>query len=108
MIRTLLVLLTLVTLAGCGDSITTEQYIQRATEALDKSEYAAATIELKNALRQDPNSAQARWLLGKAYLNTNDMPSATKELQQALDLGWPPDDIQPALAQALCGQGEYV
>ena len=108
MIRTLLVLLTLVTLAGCGDSITTEQYIQRATEALDKSEYAAATIELKNALRQDPNSAQARWLLGKAYLNTNDMPSATKELQQALDLGWPPDDIQPALAQTLFAQGEYV
>lgn len=107
MIRPLLVLLTLLTLAGCGDSYTTEQYIQRATEAMEKSEYAAATIELKNALRQDPNSAQARWLLGKAYLNSNDMPSATKELQQALDLGWPPDDVQPAMAQALLAQGEF-
>jgi len=60
MIRTLLVLLTLVVLPACGGGKSTEQYVQRATEAMDKSEYAAATIELKNALRQDPNSAQAR------------------------------------------------
>jgi putative PEP-CTERM system TPR-repeat lipoprotein len=107
MIRTLLVLLTVLTLAACGDSYTTEEYIQRATEELDKSQYVAASIELKNALRQDPNSAQARWLLGKAYLNINDMPSAIKELQQALDLGWPPDDIQPSMALALYAQGEF-
>lgn len=107
MIRTLFASLILLTLAACGDSTTTEQYIQRATEAMDKSAYVEATIELKNALLQDPESAQARWLLGKAYLNINDMPSATKELQQALDLGWSPDDIQPAMAQALFAQGEF-
>lgn len=107
MIRTLLALLTLVTLAACGGGESTEQYIQRATEAMEKSDYAASTIELKNALRQDPNSAQARWLLGKVYLETNDMLSATKELQQALDLGWPPDDVQPAMASALMILGDF-
>jgi putative PEP-CTERM system TPR-repeat lipoprotein len=107
MIRTFAVLLTVLFLAACDDSATTEQYIQRATDAIAESEYSAATIELKNALRQDPNSVQARWLLGKVYLDSGDVLSASKELQQALDLGWPPEDIQPAMAQALLTQEDF-
>ena len=107
MIRTIAVLLTLLILAACGDTDSTDQYIQRASDALAQSDYAAATIELKNALRQDPNSAQSRWLLGKVYLDTGDVLSAGKELQQARDLGWPPDDIQPAMAQALFAQDDF-
>ena len=105
--RTLPVLLTLFVLAACSDSDTTEQYIQRATDAMAAAEYPEATIELKNALRQDPNSAEARWLLGKVYLDSGDVLSAAKELTQARDLGWPPDDVQPALAQALFAQSEF-
>ncbi|MCB1688391.1 MAG: PEP-CTERM system TPR-repeat protein PrsT [Halioglobus sp.] len=107
MFRTLPVLLTLLLLAACGGSVSTEQYIQQATDAIAASEYSEATIQLKNALRQDPNSAQARWLLGKVYLDTGDVLSASKELQQALELGWPPDDIQPARAEALFAQDEF-
>ncbi|CAA0118057.1 Beta-barrel assembly-enhancing protease [Halioglobus japonicus] len=107
MFRTLPVLLTLLVLAGCGKEETTEQYIQQAKDAMAASEYRTATIELKNALRQDPNSAQARWLLGKVSLESGDVLSASKELKQALDLGWPPDDIQPAMAQALFAQEEF-
>jgi len=107
MIRTLLVFLVALILTACGGSESTEQYIAKATDEMARSEYAAAAIELKNALRQDPNSAQARWLLGKIYLQTSEMPSASKELQQALDLGWPPDDVIPAIAQALFAQGEF-
>lgn len=107
MIRNVPVLLTVLFLFACGGDDSTEQYIQRAVDAMDESEYTAATIELKNALRQDPNSAQARWLLGKLYLDSADVLSASKELQQALNLGWPPDDIQPALAQALFAQDDF-
>lgn len=107
MFRTLPVVLTLLVLAACGGEESTEQYIQQATDAMAASEYRTAIIELKNALRQDPNSAQARWLLGKASLESGDVLSASKELKQALDLGWPPDDIQPAMAQALFAQEEF-
>lgn len=107
MIRTLPVLLTVLFLVACGGSDSTEQYIQRATDAIAASEYPAATIELKNALRQDPNSAEARWLLGKVYMDSGEVLSASKELQKALDLGWPPDDIQPVLAHALFAQSDF-
>jgi putative PEP-CTERM system TPR-repeat lipoprotein len=52
-------------------------------------------------------SAQARWLLGETYLLTGDTESAAKELQRAMDLGWPGNDVIPALAKALLAQGDY-
>jgi len=106
MLNRLLPLLFLLLLSACGGE-TFEQYIARAHEAIARSEYAAASIELKNALRLDPDSLEARWLLGKVYLDTGEMASASKELERALELGGPPDDIVPALAKALLAQGEY-
>jgi cellulose synthase operon protein C len=96
----------LLLLAACS-SESPEEYIGRAHEAMGKSEYAAASIELKNALRLEPDSMEARWLLGKVYLETGDMASASKELKRALELGGAPDDIVPSLAEALLAQGEY-
>mgnify|MGYP003667343233 FL=1 len=52
-------------------------------------------------------STQARWLLGETYLLTGDSESAAKELQRALELGWPGNDVIPALAKALLAQGDY-
>ena len=105
MIRTALLSFSLLALMACGEGDTAEQYITRAQDALAKSEYSAAMIELKNALRLDPNSAQARWLLGKVYLESADMPSAVKELERALKMGWSPDDVKPALGCGAIGAG---
>jgi putative PEP-CTERM system TPR-repeat lipoprotein len=106
MIRNFLIVLLALSLVAC-DSESTEQYITKATQAMARAKYTAAGIELKNALRQDPKSAQARWLLGEVYLKTGDMVSASKEFRQALDLGWLPDDVLPGLGQALLAQGEF-
>ena len=36
------------------------------------------------------------------------MPSAEKELERALQLGWSGDEVQPDLARALLAQGEFA
>jgi putative PEP-CTERM system TPR-repeat lipoprotein len=107
MTRRILLSFILLALVSCGDADTVEDYLARAQTAITNADYASASIELKNALRLQPDSSQARWLLGKTYLALNDMPSAGKELQRALELGGPVEDIKPALAEALLAQGEY-
>ena len=75
-------------LVGC-DGIgqrTDAEYVERAQDHLDKGELRAASIELKNALVQNPNHPQARWLLGKIYLEFGQYAAAEKELTRARDL----------------------
>ncbi len=95
-------------LTACGWGDSAEKHVAKANQFIISSDYKSAIIELKNALQLDNRSAEARYLLGKAYLDTGDIPSAQKELQRALELGWPADDVQPALAQTLLAQGEYA
>ncbi|MEJ2532680.1 MAG: PEP-CTERM system TPR-repeat protein PrsT [Halioglobus sp.] len=94
-------------LSACGGSESSEHYIEQARQHLEASSDKAAAIELKNALRVDPDAAEARWLLGRLYLDTGEMLSADKELRRAQALGWPADDVRPALARALLAQGKY-
>jgi putative PEP-CTERM system TPR-repeat lipoprotein len=105
--RHLLVGLILVALAACGEHESAEQYVSSAKGHLALADYKAATIELKNALRLEPDAAEARWLLGKVSLEQGDVQSAEKELRRAKALGWPADDIDPALAQAWLAQGMF-
>ena len=94
-------------LAACGAPESSDHYVEQARQHLEASSYKAAAIELKNALRVDPDAAEARWLLGKLYLDTGEMLSADKELRRAEALGWPADDVRPALARTLLAQGKY-
>ena len=49
-------------------------------------DYQSASRELKGALRIDRNLAQARWLLGKIYLDLGEVRAAEKELLLAGEL----------------------
>ena len=93
---------------ACGGGFSSEEYIARAKQFINGSEYKSAIIELKNALQENSNSAEARWLLGKLYLDTGDFLSAEKELLRARELAWSADDVSPALAKLLLSQGKYV
>lgn len=97
----------LTSVAACGQGDSTEQHLAKANQYIANAEYKSAVIELKNALQKDNKSAEARFLLGKLYLDSGDVLSAEKELQRAMDLGWAAPDITPLLAQALLKQGEY-
>ena len=98
----------LVALTACSGGVSTEEHVTRANQFIANSEYDSAIIELKNALQEDNNSGEARWLLGKIYLESGDVLSAEKELRHALKLGWPSNDVMPALAESLLAQGEYA
>jgi len=104
--KTLCIILFVSILTACsGDSL--EDYLARADKYVQENNYDSAIIELKNALQLDGQSAQARWLLGKSYLDLGDILPAEKELQRALKLGWPNDDVLPALAKVMLAQGKY-
>jgi putative PEP-CTERM system TPR-repeat lipoprotein len=102
-----IILAMLINLAACGWGSSTQDYLDRATEYMAAEEYESAIIELKNALQQDAQSAEARYRLGSAYLRQGDILSAEKELQRAQRLGWPANDVSPLLAEILLAQEKF-
>ena len=92
-------------LAGCGEK--PESMLTSAKEHLGKNDRAAAVIELRNALQKNPDLAEARFLLGKAELDTGQFAGAQKELRRALELKYPPDEVIPPLAEAILLSGEF-
>jgi putative PEP-CTERM system TPR-repeat lipoprotein len=102
----ILLLCFILMLTACSSDYTDEQYVDRAQDYLDQGELKSASIELKNALGQNPNNMQARWLLGKLHLEMGNAPAAEKELIRAQELGVAEELISPLLARALLEQGK--
>ncbi|MBK1630204.1 hypothetical protein CKO31_05485 [Thiohalocapsa halophila] len=71
----------------------------------DRGNLSAAVIELKNALRADPNDAEARYRLGAIQLQLGDGAAAHKELLRARELGR--EGLAPFLARSLLLQDEH-
>jgi putative PEP-CTERM system TPR-repeat lipoprotein len=93
-------------LAGCGKDQTPEALTASAKQYMAKQDYAAAVIQLKNALQQQPNNGELRYLLGVALLERHDPVSAEKELRRALELKHPAEQIYEPLARALLAMGQ--
>jgi len=87
-------------LVSCSSQLTTEEYIQSGQELLEKEEWKGAIIELKNAIKESPDNAQARALLGEAYLNVYSSNAAIKELKRAMALGRDDGSLIILLAKA--------
>lgn len=95
-------------LTACGEK--PEAMIASAKDYIAKNDRSAATIQLKNALQNDANLGEARFLLGKIYLEQGDYPGAEKEFSRAFDAGYAPDQVVPLFAQTLLlsGQGDKL
>lgn len=91
-------------LLSCGGS-SPEKLLGSAKEYIAKGDNAAAVIQLKNLLVDSPDNGEARYLLGKASLETRDFAAAEKELRRALELDWPADQALPLLARAMTELG---
>jgi putative PEP-CTERM system TPR-repeat lipoprotein len=94
-----------VTLVACGKS-DPSAFIASAKSYIAIGGTDAAVIQLKSALQESPDNAEARFLLGKALVVSNPVNSEV-ELRKALALNYPPDEVAPTLARALLGQGEF-
>lgn len=92
-------------LAGCGGD-NPETLIASGKEFLAKKDNKAAVIQFKNALQQNPNLGEARFLLGKALLEGEDTRGAEVELRKALDLNYAPELTVPVLVNAMLAQGQ--
>ena len=98
-IRASLIVTACVTLIACGGK-SMEEHIAQAQQHIASGDNNTAIIELKSAIQSDPKNAQARFLLGKVYMQSNDFASAEKELTRARDLGYSAAEVIPLLSQA--------
>lgn len=103
---TLFLCAALALLAACGRGNDPAQLVASAKEYLAKRDYAAATIQLKNALQKEPTNGEARYLLGVSLSETGDVVSAEKEFRRALEYRYPAPAVVPLLATVMVRMGE--
>ena len=94
-----------VMLAGCGGQSDAD-LLSAAKAQLANRDPKAAVLQLNTLLQKNPASAEARFLLGTAFLVQGDAKSAAIELQKARDAKFHEDQVVPALARALLQQGQ--
>jgi cellulose synthase operon protein C len=103
--ETLLVALLTSLLASCGGD-KPDSLIASGKDFLAKNDNKAAIIQFKNALQQNPELGEARFLLGKALLDGGDFRGAEVELRKASNLKFSPDLTIPLLAKAMLAGGQ--
>lgn len=96
---TALLLSSLIGLSGCQQK-TSEEHIAAAKAFVINGDQQAAIVELKNAIQLDPQQAEARFELGRLYLEQNKYQAAEKELNRAMELGYSASKTIPLLARA--------
>ncbi len=94
---------------GCGGD-KPETMLASARDYMAKNDNKAAMIQLKNALQTNPNLGEARFLLGKALLDSGNPVAADVELRKADELKFSVDQVTPLLAktQLMLGQAKKV
>ncbi|MFL6698561.1 MAG: XrtA/PEP-CTERM system TPR-repeat protein PrsT [Vitreoscilla sp.] len=93
-------------LVGCGND-SPQALIAAAKSSMAKNDDKTALVQVKNALQADPNSGEARFLLGSVLLDQGDFVAADLELQKAKALHYSPDLLTPKLAAVLLAQSQY-
>ena len=89
---------------GCGQN--PADALADARRQVARQDHAAALVLLKGVLQDNPESAEARWLLGSELLATGDAVAAEIELRRAQALHQPDVQVVPVLARALLATGQ--
>lgn len=92
--------LLLLALSGCGERSNLE-IMESARSYLQQNNVPAAKIEIRTLLQRKPNASEARFLLGKILYDAGDMAGAEDQLGQALQFGYPDEEVVPLLARVL-------
>lgn len=81
-------------------------FYEDAINYFEKGDYAAAIIQLRNAVQIDPENHHARFLLGRIRLELGHPEAAEKELRSAL-AGQYSDETEILLGRALLDQFKF-
>lgn len=95
-----------VLLGACSDT-SPEQQILSAKEYLAKDDQKSAEIQVKNALQQNPDIAEARFLLGRILAQEAKLAAAEIEYRKALSLKYPESKVIPELARLQLSTGQF-
>jgi putative PEP-CTERM system TPR-repeat lipoprotein len=79
--------------------------LAQAEKRLQRNDFAGAQIDLRNVLRDNPQSARGRVLFAQALLGHGDAAGALQELDNARQHGAPDDATWEIQAAALLAQG---
>lgn len=85
---------------ACSEQVSVESHLENAKSYLNQNKVNESIIELKNAIRGDSKNAEARFLLGRIYLNLGDGAAAVKELERAHQFNYAVNKVLPLLARA--------
>jgi len=98
--RTAISLSLALALAACSETETAASHLAQAKQYLTQDKIQEGVIELKNAIKLEPNNNEVRFVLGRVYLDAGDGVNAVKELEKARSLKYPDDKLIPLLARA--------
>jgi putative PEP-CTERM system TPR-repeat lipoprotein len=82
-------------------------HLDDAKQAIEAKQIPAAIIHLKNQLKETPKNAEARFLLGKLYLQTGKLESSIKELGRAHEYDPSNIDILFTYSEVLRATGQW-
>ena len=104
-LKTLPLILAVMMLAGCADSI--DDRFERAQQHHADGMLESAVADYRSVLEEDPDHAEARLGLGQVQLLAGDYANAESSLRRADRLGIDSERVLPPLAQALLWQQRY-
>lgn len=99
-IKTAFYLSLAVAISACGEKPTVQSHLANAEKYHKENKLKETEIELKNAIRLDPNNAEARFAFGRLYLEQGAGLSAIKELEKAQALKYDEKKLITLLARA--------
>ncbi|MFL5256736.1 MAG: XrtA/PEP-CTERM system TPR-repeat protein PrsT [Rhodopila sp.] len=82
-------------------------YMANARASLKKGDLKAAQIELRNAVRADPQNAEAHYWLGRVSYELGDPVASQREAIAARERGFDLYQAVPLLAQSLLAQNKF-
>lgn len=92
-------------LLGVGLPALSASFYEDALQRFESKDYAGAIIQLKNALRNEPNKLAIQFLLGRALQQNGDVVGAEVAYNEALRLGINRSEVAVPLAQVITAQG---